>query len=64
MEALLNRVAKLGGAVAATAFVGNNFLFNVEGGYRAVVFDRFKGVLEKPLQEGTSIVIPILQVRT
>jgi hypothetical protein len=28
MEALLNRVAKLGGAVAVTAFVGNNFLFN------------------------------------
>lgn len=36
----------------------------VEGGYRAVVFDRFKGVLDKPLQEGTSVVIPVLQVRT
>lgn len=36
---------------------------SVEGGFRAVVFDRFQGVLSKPLQEGTSIVIPILQVR-
>lgn len=35
----------------------------VEGGFRAVVFDRFNGVLQKPLQEGTSIVVPILQVR-
>jgi len=34
----------------------------VEGGYRAVVFDRFKGVLPKPLEEGTSVVVPILQV--
>jgi len=33
----------------------------VEGGHRAVVFDRFKGVLPKPLAEGTSIVIPVLQ---
>jgi len=33
----------------------------VEGGYRAVVFDRFNGVLPTPLEEGTSIVIPILQ---
>jgi len=28
MEVFLNRVAKLGGAVAAGAIVGNNFLFN------------------------------------
>jgi len=33
----------------------------VEGGYRAVVFDRFNGVLPTPLEEGTSIVIPMLQ---
>ena len=33
----------------------------VEGGYRAVVFDRFNGVLPTPLEEGTSVVIPILQ---
>eukprot|EP00624_Nannochloropsis_granulata_P006063 evm.model.NODE_4407_length_63659_cov_22.504595.5 len=61
MEALLGRVARLGAGVAGAAFVGNNFLFNVEGGYRAVVFDRFNGVLPKPLEEGTSIVIPVLQ---
>lgn len=30
METLLNRVAKLGGAVAAGAIIGNNFLFNGE----------------------------------
>jgi len=34
----------------------------VEGGHRAVVFDRFKGVLPKPLLEGTSIIIPFIQV--
>lgn len=38
MEALLNRVAKLGAGVAAAAFVGNNFLYT---GQSAHLLDPF-----------------------
>jgi prohibitin 1 len=33
----------------------------VDGGERALVFDRYRGVLPKPVGEGTHFVVPILQ---
>lgn len=49
MEALLNRVAKLGAGVAAAAFVGNNFLYT---GQSAHLLD--------PFIDGTRIPDPAL----
>ncbi|KAG5575500.1 hypothetical protein H5410_055634 [Solanum commersonii] len=45
----------LGGALV------NSSLYTVDGGQRAVLFDRFNGVLEKTVGEGTHFLIPWLQ---
>ncbi len=34
----------------------------VDGGERAVIFDRFRGVLPKTVAEGTHFRIPLIQV--
>lgn len=36
-------------------------LFNVDGGQRAVIFDRFQGVKGKVVGEGTHFMIPLIQ---
>lgn len=36
-------------------------LFNVDGGQRAVIFDRFQGVKEAVVGEGTHFMIPVVQ---
>lgn len=43
------------------ASVVNSALFNVEGGHRAVIFDRFSGVLNNVVGEGTHFFIPWVQ---
>mmetsp|Transcript_28949 Transcript_28949/g.86406 ORF Transcript_28949/g.86406 Transcript_28949/m.86406 type:complete len:279 (-) Transcript_28949:39-875(-) len=61
MEKLLTGVARMGMGVAGVSFIGGNCLFNVEGGHRAVMFDQIRGVLPKPISEGTGFKIPVLQ---
>jgi len=56
-----NRIGQLGLGVALTAGVVNSALFNVEGGHRAVIFDRFSGVLNQVVGEGTHFFIPWVQ---
>ncbi|KAJ1341619.1 hypothetical protein BSLG_003808 [Batrachochytrium salamandrivorans] len=36
-------------------------MYNVEGGHRAVIFDRLRGVMPTPVGEGTHFLIPWLQ---
>jgi len=36
-------------------------LYDVPGGYRAVMFDRFSGVRDKATGEGTHFLVPWLQ---
>jgi len=57
----LNRIGQLGVGVAVAASVVNSALFNVEGGHRAVIFDRFSGVLNNVVGEGTHFFIPWVQ---
>ncbi|GIL79323.1 hypothetical protein Vretifemale_8709 [Volvox reticuliferus] len=42
----------------ATVWAGTNSLFNVEGGHRAVVFNRLMGIKDTVYQEGTHIMVP------
>lgn len=42
----------------AVGYAGYNSLFNVEGGYRAVMFNRVTGVSDEIFEEGTHIMIP------
>jgi len=43
---------------SALTYVAGNSLFNVEGGHRAIVFNRFVGIKEQVYEEGTHIMIP------
>jgi len=58
---LFNRLGQLGVAVAIGGSVVNSALFNVEGGHRAVIFDRFRGVQQDVVGEGTHFMIPLVQ---
>jgi len=54
-------IAKGAIAIGVGAFTVDNFLFNVDPGHRAVMFDRLGGVLQKTFSEGTHFMVPILQ---
>ena len=49
MSAQLQRLLRATGTIAvgvgATAWVGSECLYNVDGGERVVIFDRFRGIL-------------------
>nr|XP_010930570.1 prohibitin-1, mitochondrial [Elaeis guineensis] len=51
----LVKVALLGGAGVYAAL---NSLYNVDGGHRAIVFNRIYGIKEKVYPEGTHLIIP------
>eukprot|EP01025_Chloroclados_australasicus_P055302 TRINITY_DN6660_c0_g2_i1.p1 TRINITY_DN6660_c0_g2~~TRINITY_DN6660_c0_g2_i1.p1 ORF type:complete len:285 (-),score=23.42 TRINITY_DN6660_c0_g2_i1:663-1517(-) len=51
----LARTLLLGGGLL---YAGLNCLFNVEGGHRAIVFNRIVGIKEKVYEEGTHLMIP------
>lgn len=58
---LFNRLGQLGMGVAVGGAVINSALFNVDGGHRAVIFDRFTGVKKDVVGEGTHFMIPWVQ---
>lgn len=56
-----NRIGQIGLGVAVIGGVVNSALYNVDGGYRAVIFDRFTGVKNQVVGEGTHFFIPWVQ---
>lgn len=56
-----NRIGQLGLGVAVLGGVVNSALYNVDGGHRAVIFDRFTGVKNEVTGEGTHFFIPWVQ---
>ena len=58
---LLNRLGQLGVGLAVGGAVINSALFNVDGGHRAVIFDKFAGVKQAVVGEGTHFMIPWVQ---
>jgi len=58
---LLNRLGQLGVGLAVGGAVINSALFNVDGGHRAVIFDKFAGVKQAVIGEGTHFMIPWVQ---
>lgn len=61
MAQALNRLGYIGIGLATVGGVVNSALFNVEGGHRAVIFDRFRGVMPDVRGEGTHFFIPWVQ---
>lgn len=58
---IFNRIGQLGLGVAVVGSVVNSALYNVDGGHRAVIFDRFAGVKNQVVGEGTHFIIPWIQ---
>ena len=52
---MLARVALLG---AAAVYGVSNSIFNVEGGHRAIVFNRVVGIKDEVYEEGTHFMLP------
>nr|XP_043626328.1 prohibitin-1, mitochondrial-like [Erigeron canadensis] len=52
---------KLGAFLGVTAVAANSSLYNVEGGHRAIVFNRLVGVKDKVYPEGTHFRIPFIE---
>ncbi|CAN6244869.1 unnamed protein product [Urochloa humidicola] len=57
----LTRIAKVAAGVGVAASAASTSLYTVDGGERAVIFDRLRGVLPKTESEGTHFLVPILQ---
>uniref|UniRef100_A0A2P2K8B5 Prohibitin n=1 Tax=Rhizophora mucronata TaxID=61149 RepID=A0A2P2K8B5_RHIMU len=57
----LTNVARAAFGLGAAATALNASLYTVDGGQRAVLFDRFRGVLDTSIGEGTHFLIPWLQ---
>eukprot|EP00897_Mesotaenium_endlicherianum_P010336 jgi/Mesen1/9330/ME000061S08772 len=58
---VLTNVARLAIGLGFGGSALNASLYTVDGGHRAVIFDRFRGVLDKTEGEGTHFIIPFLQ---
>lgn len=58
---VFNRIGQLGIGLAMAGGVVQSALFNVDGGHRAVIFDRFQGIKDQVVGEGTHFMIPWVQ---
>lgn len=56
-----NRLGQIGVGMALAGGVVNSALYNVDGGNRAVIFDRFQGIKNHVVGEGTHFFIPWVQ---
>lgn len=57
----LTNLARAAFGLGASATLLNASLYTVDGGERAVLFDRFRGVLDETIGEGTHFLVPWLQ---
>ncbi|GJV82350.1 prohibitin-3, mitochondrial [Tanacetum coccineum] len=59
--AFLTNIARAALGLGTSATLLNYSLYTVDGGQRAVLFDRFRGVIDDTVGEGTHFLIPWLQ---
>ncbi|KAK6775110.1 hypothetical protein RDI58_026111 [Solanum bulbocastanum] len=57
----LTNIARAAFGLGVGATVLNSSLYTVDGGERAVLFDRFRGVIDDTVGEGTHFLVPWLQ---
>ncbi|XP_016498437.2 prohibitin-3, mitochondrial-like isoform X1 [Nicotiana tabacum] len=57
----LTNVARAAFGLGISATVLNSSLYTIDGGQRAVLFDRFRGVIDDTVGEGTHFLVPWLQ---
>lgn len=56
-----NNLARATFGLSVGTIVLNSSLYTVDGGQRAVLFDRFRGVIDDTVGEGTHFLVPWLQ---
>eukprot|EP00123_Amoebidium_parasiticum_P009482 comp19503_c1_seq1/m.22771 comp19503_c1_seq1/g.22771 ORF comp19503_c1_seq1/g.22771 comp19503_c1_seq1/m.22771 type:complete len:275 (-) comp19503_c1_seq1:72-896(-) len=61
VASVLEALGKVGVVLTMGGVVVNTALYNVEGGHRAVIYDRFRGVKDTVVGEGTHFIIPWVQ---
>ena len=61
MQQFFQKLGGLGLGLAFGSSIVSSALYNVDGGHRAVMFDRFRGVLSEVSGEGTHFLIPWVQ---
>jgi prohibitin 1 len=61
LESGLTTLGRVGMAIAVTSFLAGQCLFVVDGGQRALIFDRFSGLKPKVHTEGVNFKMPLLQ---
>ncbi|KAG0206628.1 Prohibitin-1, subunit of the prohibitin complex (Phb1p-Phb2p), partial [Mortierella sp. NVP41] len=61
MSAILNTLTKVAIPVGAAVSFLQYSMYDVQGGHRAVIFDRLEGVKPHPVGEGTHFLVPWLQ---
>jgi len=64
MEAFFNRLQKAGVAMMMGGFLLTRFVFTVDGGERALIYDKLRGVQDKIYGEGMHFYVPVFQVST
>ncbi|OIW16906.1 hypothetical protein TanjilG_19211 [Lupinus angustifolius] len=57
----LSNLARVSFGLGVAGTVLNSTLYTVDGGQRAVLFDRFRGILDETVGEGTHFLIPWVQ---
>lgn len=57
---MFNNLTRVGLGIALVGGAANSMLYNVDGGQRAVIFDRFQGIKPDVVGEGTHFMIPWL----
>ncbi|XP_076910749.1 prohibitin-3, mitochondrial-like [Bidens hawaiensis] len=57
----LTNLARAAFGLGASATILNYSLYTVDGGQRAVIFDRINGIIDDTIGEGTHFLIPVLQ---
>ncbi|XP_016201290.1 prohibitin-3, mitochondrial [Arachis ipaensis] len=57
----LSNIGRAAFGLGTAAAVLNTSLYTVDGGQRAVLFDRFRGILDETVGEGTHFLIPWVQ---
>lgn len=62
MERFFNRMGQVGAAFLVGGIVLTRFTFVVDGGERAVIFNKVRGVGNKVYGEGMHFMIPFLMV--
>lgn len=61
MSRIANAISKLALPVSALILLADVSLYDVKGGERAIIFDRFTGIKQQVVGEGLNFIIPWLQ---